>query len=293
MNISAIRQAIAVSRLLFGFGLALVLAGQALYAQMDDVKFGSVNMRRLYEEFYKTKLAQRSFDESVAAYRKDYQQRVNDNKSLDALKEFEQNSQKYLNDLRRRQNDAILSEILKAIRKKGRDDGYTVIVDSSGFGTVASIPMAIYAEEKLDFTDMILKELNANAQPMLASITREEIEESIERDLNANGRPQKWFDFLHPIGTAKKIKVYEVKRQKNGDKITGVTIRFTLYWESPITKDGWTKVKSFYDCETERYTNEIEKTNGTTNSDVGNFLKDFAVGFGAGVLDGLLRNQQN
>jgi Skp family chaperone for outer membrane proteins len=171
-------------------------------ASAQGAKIGSVDMRKLYEDFYKTKAAQRSFDESVAAYRKDYQQRVNDynklneefqkmreesnnpaltqekrdqkakavnekvlelRKSLEAVKEFEQNSQQYLNDLRRRQNDAILKEILEAVRKKGRDGSYTVIVDNSGFGTVASVPMAVYADEKLDFTDVVLKELNANA----------------------------------------------------------------------------------------------------------------------------------
>lgn len=183
--------------------LAVAAAGwMAPAASAQGAKIGSVDMRKLYEDFYKTKAAQRSFDESVAAYRKDYQQRVNDynklneefqkvreesnnpaltqekrdqkakqvqdkvlelRKSLEALKEFEQNSQQYLNDLRRRQNDAILKEILEAVRKKGRDGAYTVIVDSSGFGTVAAVPMAVYADEKLDFTDVILKELNANA----------------------------------------------------------------------------------------------------------------------------------
>jgi Skp family chaperone for outer membrane proteins len=183
--------------------LAVAAAGwMAPAASAQGAKIGSVDMRKLYEDFYKTKAAQRSFDESVAAYRKDYQQRVNDynklneefqkvreesnnpaltqekrdqkakvvnekvlelRKSLEAVKEFEQNSQQYLNDLRRRQNDAILKEILEAVRKKGRDGSYTVIVDNSGFGTVASVPMAVYADEKLDFTDVVLKELNANA----------------------------------------------------------------------------------------------------------------------------------
>ncbi|MFA7003407.1 MAG: OmpH family outer membrane protein [Verrucomicrobiia bacterium] len=179
-------------------------------ASAQSSKIGSVDMRKLYEDFYKTKVAQRSFDESVTAYRKDYQQRVNDynklnedfqklreesnnpaltqekreqkaklvndkvlelRKSLEAVKEFEQNSQQYLNDLRRRQNDAILKEILEAVRKKGREGAYTVIVDSSGFGTVASVPMAVYADEKLDFTDVILKDLNANAPANLPSST--------------------------------------------------------------------------------------------------------------------------
>ena len=186
---------------------AILAAGWASpTASAQSARIGAIEMRKLYEEFYKTKVAQRSFDESVAAYRRDYQQRVNDynklnedyqklreesnnpaltqekrdqkakqvqdkvlelRKSLEALKEFEQNSQQYLNDLRRRQNDAILKEILEAVRKKGRDGGYTVIVDSSGFGTAAGVPMAVYADEKLDFTDVILKELNANAPATL------------------------------------------------------------------------------------------------------------------------------
>lgn len=189
--------------------VAVVAAGWvAPAASAQGAKIGAVEMRKLYEEFYKTKAAQRSFDESVAAYRKDHQQRVNDynklneefqrlreessnpaltqekreqkakavndkvlelRKSLEAVKEFEQNSQQYLNDLRRRQNDAILKEILDAVRKKGRDGAYTVIVDSSGFGTAAGIPMAVYADEKLDFTDVVLKELNANAPANLPS----------------------------------------------------------------------------------------------------------------------------
>lgn len=195
--------------LTFVAALAVAAAGWVTpTAFAQGPKIGSVDMRRLYEEFYKTKVAQRSFDESVGAYRKDYQQRVNDynklneefqklreesnnpaltqekreqkakavnekvlelRKSLEAVKEFEQNSQQYLNDLRRRQNDAILKEILEAVRKKGRDGAYTVIVDSSGFGTVAAVPMAVYADEKLDFTDVVLKGLNANAPANLPS----------------------------------------------------------------------------------------------------------------------------
>ncbi|MBI5685595.1 MAG: OmpH family outer membrane protein [Verrucomicrobia bacterium] len=195
----------------FVAALAVAAAGWMVpAASAQATKIGSVDMRKLYEEFYKTKVAQRSFDESVGAYKKDYQQRVNDynklneefqklreeannpaltqekreqkaksvqekvlelRKSLEAVKEFEQNSQQYLNDLRRRQNDAILKEILEAVRKKGRDGSYTVIVDNSGFGTVASVPMAVYADEKLDFTDMVLKELNANAPASLPSGT--------------------------------------------------------------------------------------------------------------------------
>ena len=202
-------------RLVIALSAAMTIAAAgwmapAASAQSGGAKFGAVDVRKLYEDFYKTKTAARSFDESVAAYRKDYQQRVNDynklnedfqklreesnnpaltqekreqkakqvqdkmvelRKSAEAVREFETNSQQYLNDLRRRQNDAILKEIMEVVRKKGREGSYTVVVDSSGFGTMSNVPMAIYADEKLDFTDVVLKELNANAPATLPGQT--------------------------------------------------------------------------------------------------------------------------
>lgn len=151
------------------------------------------------------------------------------------------------------------------------------------------------AEDQLYF----VKRIMARPQTTDASGTLEKRtervdtpEESIERIMNKDRQPQTWFKDLHPIGTAKNIKVHEVKLQTKDGTTTGITIRFTLYWQGPITTDGWTKVKTFYDCETERYTQvEIEATNGKTNSDIGKFLKDFAVGFGAGLLNGMLQNQ--
>ena len=166
-----------------------------------DLKVGAVNMRRLYTDFYKTKIARNTLEESVAAYRKDYQQRVEDynklndefqklreessspaltqekrdqktkaaqdksvelRKSMQAIQEFERSSQQFLSDQERRQNDAIIKDILEVVRKKCQSSGYTLVFDTSGFGS-GNLPSAVYADEKLDFSDLVLKDLNANA----------------------------------------------------------------------------------------------------------------------------------
>jgi len=181
-------------------GTGALLTAAAVQAQ--TVKFGAVDVRKIYDEYFKTKVAQRSFDESVAAYRKDQQQRVADynklneefqklreeaqnpaltaekreqktkasqdklaelRRSVEALKEFEQNGQQFLNDQRRRQNEAILKDILEVIRKKSQEGAYTLVFDKSGFGNVINMPATLYADEKLDLTDIVLKDLNANA----------------------------------------------------------------------------------------------------------------------------------
>jgi Skp family chaperone for outer membrane proteins len=180
-------------------GAVLVTAPGAVCAQ--GVKIGSVSLEKLYGDFYKTKIARKTFEDSVSVYRKDRQQRIDDfnklndeyqklreeaasqaltqekrdlktkasqekllelRKANQAIQEFEQSSQQFLSDQQRRQNTAIMKEVLEAVRKKARDGAYTVIVDSSGLSS-AGIPAAVYADEKLDITDLVLKDLNANA----------------------------------------------------------------------------------------------------------------------------------
>jgi len=101
------------------------------------------------------------------------------------------------------------------------------------------------------------------------------------------------FDQLHPIGTAKSIVVHEVnvdswkhgKATNQESDIIRFTVRYTLFWEGPITTDGYTKIESTYDMESQRWTTKVLGTNGTTNEDV----KSGAISFGVEFLKGLLQ----
>lgn len=81
-----------------------------------------------------------------------------------------------------------------------------------------------------------------------------------------NVHKQEWFERFHPIGTAKSVTVHDLKVNK-GANGTQAVIRFTLYWEGPIIKDGFTKVRAVHDKESNRFVRaEILETNGTTNA---------------------------
>jgi outer membrane protein len=190
--------------------LVAAIIGVPGIARAQGGKMGSISLEKLYSEFYKTKIARKTFEDSVAVYRKDRQQRIEDlnklneefqklreeassqaltqekrelkgkaaqeklaelRKANQAVQDFEQSSQQFLTDQQRRQNSAIMKEILETVRKKARDGGYAVVVDSSGLSS-AGIPAAVYADEKLDFTDLILKDLNANAPANLPTSTQ-------------------------------------------------------------------------------------------------------------------------
>jgi hypothetical protein len=97
----------------------------------------------------------------------------------------------------------------------------------------------------------------------------------------ANQKMQEIFNAIHPIGTAKRVVVHDVtitdwKRGQvtnRAEDIVQLTIRYTLYWQGPITTDGYTKIVHTFDVETERYTNcQILATNGATNGDVAETL---------------------
>ena len=91
----------------------------------------------------------------------------------------------------------------------------------------------------------------------------QEITSLISKDLNRN--KQAIFAAFHPVGTAKKIEVHNVQLLRNGGN--AVSIRFTIYWQGPITDDGFTKVQAVYDLEVNRWTSsQVLATNGVTNA---------------------------
>lgn len=99
---------------------------------------------------------------------------------------------------------------------------------------------------------------------------------------------QATFDNIHPVGTAKSIKVHavEILGWKNGirtnrmEDIVQFKVRYTLYWSGPVTDDGFTKIEAIYDAESQKcVSSQILATNGVTNGQAAE-----AVGYAAGML---------
>jgi hypothetical protein len=115
-------------------------------------------------------------------------------------------------------------------------------------------------------------------------------------EFRINHQKQKVFDVLHPTGTAKKIVVHECKMEwktpkptDNLEDMTKFTLRYTLYWEGPVEKDGYTKISTTFDNEVKRYTEtQVLATNGVTNKEISQGM----MYLGTELLKGMMQRRQ-
>lgn len=105
----------------------------------------------------------------------------------------------------------------------------------------------------------------------LESIVASKFETEMNKDRQAV------FDGIHPVGIAKWVNVHAAKvTQWKGDRPTNreedivqCVFRYTIYWEGPIEKKGFTKVESLYDRESQMFIGgRVLETNGITKDQV-------------------------
>lgn len=99
---------------------------------------------------------------------------------------------------------------------------------------------------------------------------------------------QQIFNEIHPVGqvTGTKLHELEVKwkggvRTNRDADIVAIAVRYSVFWQGPINKDGYTKLLSVYDAELERITaTDLLATNGITNGDV---MEGVGIAIGVGI----------
>jgi outer membrane protein len=177
--------------------LMTFLSGSAL----AQTKIATVDLKKLFDNYYKTKLAKASLDERRAGLAKeekdmsddfkkgsdDYQKLVaqaNDQalsaderdrrtqaaadkmKELQASKaainQFERQAQTTLGDQTQRMISNILIEIKAHIATKAKAGSYSLVLDSTG-EPASGTPMVLYTSGDNDLTDAVLASLNEGA----------------------------------------------------------------------------------------------------------------------------------
>lgn len=175
--------------------VAMVLIGGAVSASAQT-KVASVDMRKLFNDYYKTKLAEDLLDKDKVTARKnlkemadgidkaqvDYKQLLdqsNDqaisadardrlkqsaadkaqqiNDSKTAFDKFQREVEASLADKSQRMTANLISEIQKAVGDKAKLGGYSLVVNS------ASNEAVVYVASETDISDSVLSELNAGA----------------------------------------------------------------------------------------------------------------------------------
>ncbi|MGH7950990.1 MAG: OmpH family outer membrane protein [Limisphaerales bacterium] len=179
--------------------LMTILSSSAL--AQTQFKIGTVNLKTLFDNYYKTKLAQADIQDqarqldnddkdmraSLTKANDDYQQLLeqsNDQalsadernkrkqaaadklaeieKSKTALDQYERQAQTTLADKRQRMRKDILIDIKKFVNEKARAEGYSLIFDTAA-ETVNGTTAILYTNGQNDLTSDVLSRMNAGA----------------------------------------------------------------------------------------------------------------------------------
>jgi outer membrane protein len=177
--------------------LMTFLSGSALAQQ----KIGTVDLRKLFDNYWKTKTAQTAIqerasqldkddksmkddlkkdsdsyqklllqvnDEGISSAERERRKQAADDKlkqlqgSKTAIEQFERQAQSTLGEQRQRMRENILGEIKTAVNTKAKSEGYALVLDSAA-ETVNGTLTVVYNNGENDLTDAILSQLNAGA----------------------------------------------------------------------------------------------------------------------------------
>jgi outer membrane protein len=181
---------------------AMVAAcGATALAQMPTGRIVTVDLNRLFNEYYKTPVASDKLKETASSFNKEYEEMVANlrkqtdelnklreeadkteyspdvreqkkkaiqeklaetNKTSGDIEVFKRGHQEMLAQQTQRMREGILKEIRDIINKESRDAGYQFVLDKSG-NTLNGVPTVVFSQDSVEITDDILKILNKNA----------------------------------------------------------------------------------------------------------------------------------
>jgi outer membrane protein len=167
-------------------------------ASAENLKIGTVDMKRVFESYYKTKDAEAKINEKRNAAKKELedrmdvakraleevkkldediqkpelsnaartekqrirQQKAEDLQNMDReIREFQQTQEKQLNELSVRMRAGIVDEINKIVEARVKAENYDLVLDKSG-PSLNGVPLVLYSRESWDFTTEVVTALN-------------------------------------------------------------------------------------------------------------------------------------
>jgi outer membrane protein len=180
--------------------ISLFAAGLSTWAQTQTGRNVTVDLNKIFNDYYKTPIASGKLKETADSYNKEHEDMLASyRKQVDELNKLreEQDKPEYTAEVReqkkkavqdklaetqktqrdieeyrnshrqileqqtQRMRQGILKEINDVISKEARDAGYGIVFDKSG-NTLNGVPTIIYAQDAIDITDDIIKILNKN-----------------------------------------------------------------------------------------------------------------------------------
>ncbi len=190
------KKTIAYSLLAAAAALALPASS---FAQSVTIKIGTVDMKQVFESYYKTKDAEAKINEARNTAKKELEDRMDmakkqleEVKKLDEeiknpalseksreekakarsekatelqtmdreIREFQASREKQLQEQSVRMRGGIVEEINKVIEAKVKAENFDLVFDKSG-PSLNGVPVVLYSKETYEFTNDVVKALNA------------------------------------------------------------------------------------------------------------------------------------
>jgi outer membrane protein len=176
--------------------LSLAFAGTA----SAELKIGTVDMKKIFETYWRTKEAETKMSETRAVLKRDLDERMEKRKELQdqieklnddvkkpelskdtatkkmkerddkiaewqnmmrELQQYQGEKEKQLADQTLRIRNGIVEEILKVVKEKTDSENFDLVFDVSG-NSINNVPVVISAKPSYDFTKDIVDKLNAS-----------------------------------------------------------------------------------------------------------------------------------
>jgi outer membrane protein len=187
--------------------LAAILAFAPTIASAQNLKVGTVDMKRVFESYYKTKDAEAKINEKRNSAKKELEDRMDvakkslaevqkldedlnkpelsatakaeksrlrqekaaDLQNMDReIREFQATQEKQLNELSVRMRAGIVDEINKVVEARVKAENYDVVLDKSG-PSLNGVPLVLFSRESWDFTTDVVSALNKNRNSAASS----------------------------------------------------------------------------------------------------------------------------
>jgi outer membrane protein len=187
--------------------MLLVTANSALAQN----KIATVNLSKLFDDYWKTKQAKAAFEDQKADLEKEGKgmlaefnkgeteykallaaandQAISDSErekkkkeaeeklrtlkdQQEALVKFQNQARVTLDERARRMRDNILAEVRKTVESKARSGSYSLVIDVAA-ETPNATPVILFTNGENDITDAILAQLNASAPPEAVKATED------------------------------------------------------------------------------------------------------------------------
>jgi outer membrane protein len=181
--------------------LIVGLFASSVAAVQAQLKIGTVDLKKVFDGYFKTKQADTTLkeragdfdktrkgmlddyqslnerykkelesanDQAVAAEEREKRKKIAENTLIEIKKieqdvsSFDRQARTTLGEQQRRMRDNVLREIREVVTAKAKAGSFTLIVDTAA-ESVNSTPIVLYTNGENDLTDDILKQLNANA----------------------------------------------------------------------------------------------------------------------------------